>query len=124
MAGQRNIFTINLGSAFQDMDSCADKVHEMVEEIKRRTGRSDLKIVGHSMGGLVAIHYKQKHPDDVEVKDIITLGTPLDGTRVAVAAPFSPLAKQMREGSEFVQEKKALMAQDTTTRYLHLVSKC
>lgn len=123
-AGYTNVFTINLGSAFQDMDSCADKVHEMVEEIKKRTGRTDLKIVGHSMGGLVAIHYHQRYPEDVEVKDIITLGAPLDGTRVAVIAQGSPLAEQMRYQSAFVKEKQAKMAEDHHTRYLHLVSDC
>lgn len=123
-AGHRNIFTINLGSAFQDMDSCADKVHDMVELIKERTGRSDLTMIGHSMGGLVGIHYHQKYPEDVEVKDIITLGAPLDGTRVAVLAQFSPLARQMLEGSPFVRQMQELMEKDLSTRYLHFVSDC
>lgn len=123
-AGHRNIFTINLGSAFQDMDSCADKVRDMVDLIKERTGRSDLKIVGHSMGGLVAIHYRQKYEDHVEVKDIVTLGAPLDGTRIAVIAQASPLARQMVHGSEFVYQLQKNMERDENTRYLHVVSNC
>jgi predicted alpha/beta hydrolase family esterase len=123
-SGKRNIFTINLGSAFQDMDSCAEKVHLMVEEIKARTGRSDLKIIGHSMGGLVAVHYRQRYADDVDVKDIITLGAPLNGTRVAVIAKGSPLAAQMRYCSDFVRDKQSFMETDLHTRYLHLVSDC
>jgi len=124
LTGKKNIFTINLGTAFQNMDSCADKVHQMVEEIKERTGRSDLKIIGHSMGGLVGIHYHQQYPKDVHVKDIITLGAPLDGTRVAVIGQPSPLAREMRHGSDFVKEKQALMEEDLGTRYLHMVSDC
>lgn len=127
-AGFKNLFSINLGNPFKSIDQYADQVHKMVQEIKRKTGRDDLQIVAHSMGGLVARHYNQKYAeqDGVKVKDIVTLGTPLDGTRVAwMTMGMSKSGREMFHKSGFVKKQQEnAQKMNVETRHYHLASKC
>lgn len=125
--GFKNLFTINLGNPLLSIDDYADKVHEMVLEIQERTERKDIQIICHSMGGLVARQYNQKYADQdgAEVKDIITLGTPLDGTKVAkITMGLSKSAKEMYPESEFVKAQQNFAAEHKETHYYHIASEC
>ena len=82
------------------------------------------------MGGLVAREYNQRFSkeDGIEVLDICTLGSPLDGTLIANLSPLLPAskcAKQMQKSSRCVQEQqeKAASAEEKTC-YLHIASRC
>ena len=57
---------------------------EKMEAISHKYGLKGFHVVGHSMGGLVARHYIQRHGGDRRVKSLVTLGTPHHGTPTAL----------------------------------------
>ena len=118
-AGYTNIFTVNLGDPRKSIEDYTEVVRKKVDEIKRITGQEDIVLVGHSMGGLVAQNYRytaqgaQQH-----VKKIITIGTPLHGTRIAhLASWISQAAKEMIFQSPFVERLQEMAAKDVDTKY-------
>lgn len=125
-AGYKNVFTINLGNPLNAIDTdYARKVDEKVREIMNLTGRNDIRLVGHSMGGLVARQWRYKHAPaaGVHVKDIITMGSPLDGTHVAkTTLGLSKCGKQMYPGSDLIKEQQESARNDTETNYYHIGS--
>ncbi len=123
-AGHKNVFCINLGDPRKSIEEYAEKVAKKVERIQELTGRKDLVLVGHSMGGLVAEQYRSIAPKDTQVKKIITLGTPILGTVVAhLAAFWSKSAKEMLPNSPFLQRLKKFVEADQTTQYYHVGAK-
>lgn len=109
-AGYKNIFTINLGNPFLSIEEYAEKVDEKVKQIQEITGRNDIQFIGHSMGGVVTSYYATHLAEDVAIKSIITLGSPLNGTRLR---GIGPGAKQMRYQSRFITAlRKQILASD------------
>lgn len=56
----------------------ADNLHEIVEFVKNVTGREEVDLVAHSMGGLVSRAYIDKYGDD-SLGKIVFVGTPNAG---------------------------------------------
>ncbi|MEC7839901.1 MAG: alpha/beta hydrolase [Chlamydiota bacterium] len=133
-AGHKNLASINYGNAFVSIDTYADKMHNLIKgytenpELKAKLNGKKLKVqfLCHSMGGLVARHYKQKYPNDnVDVEDIITLGTPLDGTHMSnLALGVSKAAREMNHNSKFIKNQQKNAELDSDTNYYHIASKC
>lgn len=122
-AGYKNVFTINLGDPRLPIEEYAKKVDEKIKEIKTLTGRSDIRFVCHSMGGLVAREWHYNHNVDTKVRDIVTIGSPLNGTHVANATlGLSECGKQMYPDSPFVKAQQERASQDTETNYYHIGS--
>lgn len=123
--GHENIFTINLGNPLLSIKEYALKVREKVKEIQTLTGRNDIMLVCHSMGGLVAREFLYHNPvDTVRVRKIITLGTPLAGTKIAkLASWISKAAKEMVPDSEMIRELRNKAMLDKSTHYQHVGSK-
>lgn len=117
-AGRRNLFFINLGSPFSSIDDHAKKVKQMADQIVKTTGRKDLILVGQSMGGLAAIHYANTYAMPNTVTDIITLGSSLEGTKMAILG-VGLCVKEMRIGSSFLAQ---LSAHRSTARFFHIAS--
>lgn len=89
------IYTINLGGPFDSIEDYAQRVKAKVESI----GCKDLILIGHSMGGLVSSEYATTHAktDQINVKAVITLGSPMNGTHIA-SIGLGQCARQMRHG--------------------------
>jgi len=116
------IFTINLGSPFQDFDQYALRVASKAKWIEKVTKRSDLLLIGHSMGGVVAMHYTVKYAPNNSVRAVITLGSPLAGTKVAKIG-LGACARQMECSSSFIQALEALLKESkNATQFYHLGS--
>ena len=99
------VFTINLGNPFGSIDGHAEKVKGMVAEIQRITGRKDIMLVGHSMGGLVASKFAlDLATEETRVTDIVTIGSPLKGTPLAKLIRFGKDIKEMGKGSAYVRD--------------------
>lgn len=104
-AGFKNVFTVNLGHPLHSIEDYSEVVQRKLKEIRTITGRDDVKLVGHSMGGVVSAHYALNHAesDGIEVKDLITLGSPLMGTHLGHIG-IGKCAKQMCYGSDFISD--------------------
>jgi triacylglycerol lipase len=104
------LYTITLGHPFHSIEEYSQKVKARLKEIQEKTQCHSIKLIGHSMGGLVsadaAISTKS-----VNISEVITLGSPFEGTKLApIATTFfcgrSQCAEEMKTGSKFLKELK------------------
>lgn len=115
--GRQQIESLNYSPLTCDIRTAAELLGRHIEEICRRTGHPRVDIVGHSLGGLIARYYVQRLGGDIRVRTLVTLGTPHSGTRVVPLADAHPIVRQMRPGSEVIEELR-LPAPDCRTRFV------
>lgn len=120
------VYTLNLGSPLKSIEEYSQMVEAKVEEIKKLTGKNEINLIGHSMGGVVNTHYAMHHAkqQDVKVSKIATIGSPLKGTRVAIAG-VGECTNQMRHGptNQFINEKiHYKIGESTDINFLHIGS--
>jgi len=116
------VYTLNLVHPFRSIGSYAKRVAERAAEIAKETGRQDLALIGHSMGGLVASWYAARCAPQGKVSDVITIGSPLAGTRVASIA-LGPNGREMRRGSGFSQALREEIGKSDSVRFYHIASR-
>ncbi|MGW0549282.1 esterase/lipase family protein [Streptomyces altiplanensis] len=102
--GWRHLESLNYSPLTCDIRTAAELLGRHVEEICGRTGHARVDIVGHSLGGLIARYYVQRLGGDTHVRTLVTLGTPHSGTSVAPPMSAHPLVRQMRPGSDVIEE--------------------
>ncbi|WP_328494447.1 alpha/beta fold hydrolase [Streptomyces sp. NBC_00414] len=102
--GRQQIESLNYSPLTCDIRTAAELLGRHIEEICERTGRQEVDIVGHSLGGLIARYYVQRLGGDVRVRTLVTLGTPHSGTRVVPLMNAHPIIRQMRPGSGVLEE--------------------
>jgi triacylglycerol esterase/lipase EstA (alpha/beta hydrolase family) len=110
------VWSINLGGLFDafnthGIDQSAEKVREKVERLYARYPLGPLSIIGHSKGGLIGRYYVKRLGGDRRVRNLITLGTPHNGTPTAYlgVATMGLLARsvwQMTPMSPFIRRLK------------------
>lgn len=114
------LWSMNLGGwkqAFNTnaIDGLAEKVRDKVERLYLRYPEmGPLSIIGHSKGGLIASYYVKRLGGDRRVANIVTLGTPHNGSPTAylgIAAyglisrsiwqltPMSPFIRHLKVGA-------------------------
>ncbi len=113
--GLRHVEAYNYSPFTLDLRVTARHLARRVEELCERTGQERVDLVGHSLGGLVGRYYVQRLGGDARVRNLVTLGTPHSGTRVAPFMDAHPLVRQMRPDSEVLAELAA-PAPGCTTR--------
>ncbi|MCX5258032.1 alpha/beta fold hydrolase [Streptomyces canus] len=102
--GRQQIESLNYSPLTCDIRTAAELLGRHIEGICERTGSERVDIVGHSLGGLIARYYVQRLGGDTRVRTLVTLGTPHSGTRVVPLANAHPIVRQMRPGSELLEE--------------------
>ena len=102
--GRQQIESLNYSPLTCDIRTAAELLGRHIEGICERTGSERVDIVGHSLGGLIARYYVQRLGGDARVRTLVTLGTPHSGTRVVPLANAHPIVRQMRPGSELLEE--------------------
>ncbi|MFH8804454.1 esterase/lipase family protein [Streptomyces sp. NPDC017936] len=102
--GRHRVESLNYSPLTCDIRIAAELLGRHIEEICERTGSSRVDVVGHSLGGLIARYYVQRLGGDARVRTLVTLGTPHGGTRVAPLANAHPIVRQMRPGSQVIEE--------------------
>ncbi|MGD1219706.1 MULTISPECIES: esterase/lipase family protein [Streptomyces] len=102
--GRQHVESLNYSPLTCDIRTAAELLGRHIEEICERTGHPRVDIVGHSLGGLIARYYAQCLGGDAHVRTLVTLGTPHSGTRVAPLMNAHPIVRQMRPGSEVIEE--------------------
>ena len=126
------VWSINLGGLFdlfntKGIEECAEKVREKVERLYSRYDLGPLSIIGHSKGGLIGRYYVKRLGGDRRVKNLITLGTPHNGTPAAYlgCATVGLVAKsvwQMTPMSPFIRRLK-MGAFPGSVRFVSIYSK-
>jgi triacylglycerol lipase len=87
---------------FQPIDGMAERLHQRIEHVVALTGTTQITLVAHSMGGLIARAYLRRH-GNARVSRLITLGTPHHGTHHAALA-LGTNGAQMRPGNAWLAE--------------------
>lgn len=82
------IYTFNLGSPRKSIQEYADKLDKTFGHLPK------IKLVGHSLGGLVAGYFTIHKAKKDQVEQIITIGTPFQGTKSAYMG-IGKCARQM-----------------------------
>jgi pimeloyl-ACP methyl ester carboxylesterase len=91
-----------------DISESAALIARKVESVAAQTGLDRIDIVGHSMGGLVALYYLKRLGGDRRVRRLVMLGTPVAGTWSALvavaAAPLGRSSRQLLPQSRFLRD--------------------
>jgi pimeloyl-ACP methyl ester carboxylesterase len=109
--------SITLEPAFGSIENYAAIIARAVDDLRTQSGKSQVVLVCHSMGGLAARAYLRRH-GDAHVRHVITVGTPHDGTVIA-SWGFGENARQMERSNAWRQalaqsESPALYTKFTT----------
>ena len=105
------------GLLTSDVRAAAQRLATAVEELATITGRDQIHVIGHSLGGLIARYYVQRMGGDARVHTLVTLGSPHQGTELARVGQVLPLVRQLTPGSPLLDEL-AEPAPDCRTRFL------
>src|SRR3954447_17909216 len=101
--GFSTVCSWNYSPLLGDVAEGAAHLAEKVERICEETGHERVHVVGHSLGGLIARYYVQRLGGSRRGDELVTLGTPHQGSRWAHVVPAG-LIRQLRPGSEIYQE--------------------
>jgi triacylglycerol esterase/lipase EstA (alpha/beta hydrolase family) len=99
-AGIAPVYAMSYGPPFISIASTAQQVADKIAQIERDTGASQVVIVAHSMGGLVARSYIRAFGPS-HVRRLVTIGTPFAGSMHAWLMSGASLA-EMRPGSAYL----------------------
>lgn len=99
--GAAHVYTIDPKPMTGDIREFAKQVAEKVDMILSTTRASQVNLVGHSMGGLIARYYTAELGGARKVGVCVTIASPHHGTAVSRIAPGIN-AGQMRRGSQFL----------------------
>ncbi|MBB4196790.1 triacylglycerol lipase [Rhodoblastus sphagnicola] len=103
----RQVAAVTFAWPFADIDLLARQLEQRIALVREQTGATQVLLVGHSLGGLVARAYLARH-GGAGVAGLITLATPHHGARLAKFAP-GPCGRQMEAKSAWLA---ALNAQE------------
>jgi pimeloyl-ACP methyl ester carboxylesterase len=101
------VYAMSYGPPFIPIASTAPQIADKIAQIERDTGASQVVMVAHSMGGLVARSYIRAFGPS-RVRRLVTIGTPFAGSMHAWLMSGASLA-DMRPGSPYL----AALAQPT-----------
>ena len=103
-----SVATLSLEPLFGDIDGYAEQVAGRIDAVCAATGASQVILVAHSMGGLVARAYLRRF-GNARVARLATLGSPHRGSELARFA-MGENGRQMRPGSEWLAALNAPLA--------------
>ena len=113
-----SVLAVDLEPLFGSIDDYSPLIAQAVSDLQAATGAPQVALIGHSMGGL-AIRAWMRSEGTARVAQVITLGTPHQGTRL-VKLPLTTNTAQMVWQSEWLRQ---LQASETpaTRALMHLV---
>jgi pimeloyl-ACP methyl ester carboxylesterase len=101
--GFASVCSWNYSPLLSDVPQGARDLGRHIERICEQTGHDRIHVVGHSLGGLMARYHVQMQGGDRRVENLVTLGTPHQGSLWAHVLP-TPLVRQLRPGSPVLRE--------------------
>ncbi len=81
--GWRWTHSVNHAAWNNPIPAHARRLADHISEMKRVTGAAQVDIVAHSMGGLVAAWYAARMDGAADIRRLVTIGTPWQGTHIA-----------------------------------------
>ncbi len=99
-AGFGPIWAVNLGNPFSSIEIYARKLQKKIKKMQEKFALEEIVLIGHSMGGLIGSYYALKLNDGNLVRQVIALGSPFKGTKMAKIG-LGKCAKEMEFGSVF-----------------------
>ena len=99
--GHSKVYVVNLRPSAAPIEEISSNLELDLQQIIKANNNPTLSLIGHSMGGIVACYYAAELDTQRHVKQIITLGSPLHGTKLAVAASGANMI-QIRPQSAFL----------------------
>ncbi len=115
------VYVPRLTHSSGDIRYSSEEIASVINYVLRETGKDQVVLIGHSMGGIVASYCAQHYADEGTVKAVITIGTPLQGTRLANLG-FGKASRQMSYNSPFLKSLTAQMNYNPKTEYFCLGS--
>lgn len=100
-AGFRNVHVINLRPLISPLEEQAERLARLVRLVSTAADGQPVIGIGHSQGGLLFRWVATEFPG-VPLRQIITLGSPHHGTRLAYFG-LGPNARQMQPGSKALE---------------------
>lgn len=104
------VFSFNLGMInLRDIRTSAFRIQRKIEALLAQTKVQEIDMIGHSMGGLIGLYMIKKLGGDKRVKRFVMMGTPVNGTWVALAGIatvglYSASTWQLLPRSRFLDE--------------------
>jgi triacylglycerol esterase/lipase EstA (alpha/beta hydrolase family) len=117
--GWRHVYTLAHVPVGGDIEHSAHRLGVAVDRIRRATGATEVDIIAHSMGGLVARASIRARGPACGVGRLITLGTPHQGTAIFGRLRVDRMVGQMRPDSPLLGR---LAADDPVPRLVDCVS--
>jgi pimeloyl-ACP methyl ester carboxylesterase len=111
------IFTVNLQPNLSSIENIANgSLPQKIAAIQQQTNCKKIILIGHSMGGLVASYYSEFLDPEKLITAVITIASPLYGTKISVSAQGDN-AKEMCPESEFLLALRKRMHQSSHKYY-------
>lgn len=120
-AGTGPVNAVRYSSVFHAIPKNSLQIKKKIEQIKQETGRDVRILIGHSQGGLECLEYALEHAPKDQLIYIITLSSPLHGTKMAKIG-VGPSAKQMHIGSDYIKNFHERLKNATHIRVFALAS--
>ncbi|MFN0144488.1 MAG: alpha/beta fold hydrolase [Mycobacterium sp.] len=90
----------------ESIDESSQRLSTFVDSVRDETGESQVILVAHSLGGLIALEYAHSTAGAGRVAECITVGTPHAG--VKWRGPILGRAgRDLREGAAFARERQS-----------------
>ena len=121
-AGFGPVYSLSLGPTSRSMKKLSQEVDQMAQSIEKETGVKELILVGHSMGGIVAAYYNEELAPHGKVSHLITIGSPLAGSRLATLHANEGM-REMWPGSPFCETLRGKIKENHYTRYCQVASR-
>lgn len=124
-AGYSQTISVNT-PPWRELEALTEELAKKVDELRIKLKAESFILIGHSMGGIIARNYVQNRGGAAYVSDMITLGSPHHGSKLAPFA-VSPMGRSLLPGSAFLKQfNKVTWPQQTRavsiyTRYDNIV---
>ena len=101
--GYKNVYLFTYSPPWLNIDDFSLQLKDKIEFVKKERGVEKVDLICHSMGGLVALNYINKHDGVKNIDRLIALGTPFGGSKLW-SFSIGKCGKEMRPGSEFLKK--------------------
>ncbi|MCA9749885.1 MAG: alpha/beta fold hydrolase [Romboutsia sp.] len=116
------IFSVNLQPALGSIQQIAESLNNSINNIIADTQCEEITLIGHSMGGVVSAYVSELLDDNKHIiKKVITLGSPLHGTKLSVLG-LGTNSRQMEPNTKFLQDL-TLRMQSSNKKYFNIATK-